>query len=223
MTAAFVESNVKLVDNLYKSMVLKTLSYTIPVILIICLFAPVIVPFLFSEKYAESVPYFQLYLFTFIFSAMGNGLALRATGQTKHSFYAYLYSLILIIPVTFFGIKYFALNGAIVSAVFSSVLPRILLTKYDISVLKCKVTDLLPLKEIGQIILISLLLIIPFGIMQYSLPLNIWIVAFCICVYIACVFAVETYFNLFVFTKTEINNYLGWALTTLRIRQSPFK
>ena len=221
MSVAFAQSNMQLVKDLYKSLVLKTLSYTIPIVFIICLFSPVIVPFLFSEKYVQSVPYFQLFLFTFIFSAMGNGLVLRASGQTKRSLKAYTYSLIFVIPITYFGIRYYQLNGAIVSAFIGSVLPRFLLTKYDITVMKCNMTDIFPLKEIGKIILISVLMIIPFFIIKYFFSINILVAALCITVYIFCVFAAETYFNLFIISKKEMCNYRNRALITLRLRQVP--
>ncbi len=208
MAVAFADSDLKLSLELYKSMVLKTLSYTVPVIFIVALFSPVIVPFLFSNKYMESVPYFQIYLFTFIFSAMGNGIALRASGETRRSLYAYLYSLIFIVPFTFFAIKQFGLNGAIVSAVLSSILPRILLTKYDLIILNCKLNEIFPWKEMMKILLISILYLIPFYFLIQYFTINIILSLLCISVYLILVVITEIHNNLFVITKRESKIYI---------------
>ena len=80
MSVAYKEKNLDGLIRLYHSMVSKTLSYTVPIIFIIILFADPIVPFVFSDKYAESIPYFQIYLLTFIVSSIGCGNILRATG-----------------------------------------------------------------------------------------------------------------------------------------------
>jgi O-antigen/teichoic acid export membrane protein len=208
MAKAVHDSNFELVKSLYNSMVLKTLCYTIPVIFIVVLFAPVIIPFLFSEKYIQSTPYFQIYLFTFIFSAMGNGIVLRATGETGKSLYAFLYSLIFIIPLTYFSIKYYKLNGAIISAFISSVLPRIFLTKYDMSALKCSLREIFPWKSIGQISLISILVLVPFIILTQYFMIKIVIAILCIVIYLSSVFLIELYFGFFLISKEEALSYV---------------
>ena len=109
MSVAYKEKNLDGLIGLYHSMVLKTLSYTIPMIFIIMLFADPIIPFLFSDKYVDSIPYFQIYLLTFIVQSVGCGNILRATGETKYSLRAYIYTAIVMIPFTYFAIKYFYL------------------------------------------------------------------------------------------------------------------
>jgi O-antigen/teichoic acid export membrane protein len=208
MSSAFHDSNIQLVKDLYKSLVSKTLSYTIPVVLIIVVFAPVIVPFLFSDKYIDSVPYFQIYLFTFIFSAMGNGVVLRSTDQTKKSLYAYLYSLIFIIPLVYFAIKFYGLNGAIISAFISSVLPRFFLTRYDLAVLKISVFEIFPWRQIGKIFLISSVLLIPFFLLIQFFTVKILAAILCILIYLGSVFLIETICDVFLISKEELLKYI---------------
>lgn len=215
MSSAFHDSNIQQVKELYKSMVSKTLSYTIPLVLIVVVFAPVIVPFLFSEKYVESIPYFQIYLFTFIFSAMGNGLVLRSTGETRKSLYAYLYSLIFIIPFTYFAIKFYGLNGAIISAFISSVLPRFFLTGFDLAVLRISISEIFPWKDIAKIVSISLLFSLPFVAITQLFTLNILLSILSIIVYIISVFLIEANYNVFIITKKELVGYFN--------RYSPIK
>lgn len=208
MSKAYHEANIDEVKNLYRSMVLKTLSYTIPVVLIVIVFSPVIVPFIFSDKYVGSVPYFQIYLLTFVFVSMGNGLVLRATGRTKKSLYAYLYSLIFIIPVTYFGIKWYGLNGAIVSALISNILPRIFLTWYDKNVLGVPLSHIFPWKSIFKIILISSLVIIPFFLAEYFFALSIIIIVPLVLIYAILVFLIEAHYKVFLISKADIWMYV---------------
>lgn len=62
MATAFKQNDSVGVIGLYHSMVTKTLSYTVPIVLVIILFADPIIPYVFSEKYIASIPYFQIYL-----------------------------------------------------------------------------------------------------------------------------------------------------------------
>lgn len=208
MSSAFHEQNFQEVKDLNKSLVSKTLSYTIPVVLIVVVFSPVIVPFLFSEKYIASIPYFQIYLFTFIFSAMGNGIVLRSTGETKKSLYAYLYSLIFIIPFTYFAIKHYGLNGAIISAFISSVLPRFFLTAFDLAVLRITISEIFPWKQMGKMVLISTVLLIPFIIVINIFNINIVLAILLIMIYLSIVFLVEAHFQVFLISKEEIFKYV---------------
>lgn len=207
MSNAFFETDFLQVKNLYNSLVLKTLCYTVPIIFIIVVFAPIIVPFLFSDKYEDSIPYFQVYLFTFIFSALGSGIVLRSTGETRKSLYAYLYSLILIIPIAYFGIKWYGLNGAIFSAVISNILPRVLLTYYDFNVLGITIKQIFPWRQMMKIFFISFLLLIPFLAITLFFKLNIFSAMPLILVYVILVFLIEAHYGVFLISKKEIWSY----------------
>lgn len=209
MTEAYSKKDIGNVVNLYKSMVSKTLSYTIPIVMIICLYADKIIPFIFSEKYIESVFYFQLYLVTFIFSALGNGNILKATGNTSRILYSYVFSLIVIIPSTYMLIKYFALNGAILSAVLGSVLPRIFLTFYDMRIVSVQMIDFFPWSEIVKMSIISAIFVIPFIILKYFIQMNIFYVSMCIILYLFFVFICQIKYNVFIISGDDLRKYIS--------------
>lgn len=213
MAAAFKKNDHSNVIALYHSMVSKTLSYTIPIVLIIILFADPIIPFVFSLKYTESIPYFQLYLLTFIVSSIGCGNILRATGETKKSLSAYIYSAIILVPFTYFSIKYYYLNGAIVSAIIGSILPKILLSIYDAKTMKLSIVNLFPWKTILKISLISVLTLVPFILIYFIVGhQNFWISLVWIILYLIIVFCIQMYFKVFVISYTSllvgINNFI---------------
>ena len=204
MAAAYKSNDLNNVITLYHSMVSKTLSYTIPIVLIVILFADPIIPFVFSSKYIDSIPYFQLYLLTFIVSSIGCGNILRATGETRKSLLAYVYTAIILIPFTYLAIKFYYLNGAIVAAILGSILPKLLLSMYDAKAIRISIFRLYPWKIISKIFLISILILIPFiFIYLYVGHQNFWLSLVWIVLYLIIVSWVQMYNNVFVI------NYAG--------------
>lgn len=199
MSAAFKSDDLNTAIALYHSMVSKTLSYTIPIVLIVILFADPIIPFVFSSKYLDSIPYFQLYLLTFIVSSIGCGNILRATGETRKSLYAYIYTAIILIPFTYLVIKYYYLNGAIVAAMLGSILPKLLLSMYDARAMKISIFRLYPWKIILKIFFISILVLIPFVLIYlYVGHQNFWLSLIWIVLYLIIVSYIQMYNNVFV-------------------------
>ena len=208
MVIAHKNSDIYQVKALYHSMVSKTLSYTIPLISVIILFADPIVPFVFSSKYIASIPYFRIYLITFIIGAVGCGNMLRITGETKKSLYAYLYSAIFIVPFTYFSIKYYSLNGAIVSAVLGNILPKIILSRYDMKTLSVSLADLYPWKVIFKQIAISCITLVPFVFLYVTYAMNFWSAVCCIVVYLGVVSMLEMYFGVFIISFDDLKSYI---------------
>ena len=208
MVIAHKNSDRYQVKALYHSMVSKTLSYTIPLILVIILFADPIVPFVFSSKYIASIPYFRIYLITFIIGAVGCGNMLRVTGETKKSLYAYLYSAIFIIPFTYFSIKYYSLNGAIVSAVLGNILPKIILSRYDMKALSVSLFDLYPWKVIFKQIAISCIALVPFVFLYLTCAIHFWSAVCCLIVYLGVVSILEMCFGVFIISFDDLKSYI---------------
>ncbi len=57
---------------------------------------------------------------------LGVGLILRASGETKFTFRAYLFSALMTIPLTFFLISHYGVWGAMSSAILSFVWPYVI-------------------------------------------------------------------------------------------------
>ena len=210
MSASYKCLDVRKLIYLYHSMVLKTLSYTVPIIFIVMLFAGVIIPFVFSEKYVESTPYFQIYLSTFIIQSIGAGNILRATGETKYSLKAYIYTAIFILPLTYFLIKYFYLSGAIVSATIAAILPKVLLSFYDAKVLNISVFMLYPWRDICKILIISFVCLLPFVYISFlDLKIGFGILILFISVYLVITFLIQMYYKVFVITYDDLTSYFS--------------
>lgn len=208
MSVAYKEKNLDGLIGLYHSMVSKTLSYTVPIIFIVILFADPIVPYVFSGKYAESIPYFQIYLLTFIVSSIGCGNILRATGETKHSLMAYVYTALVMIPFTYFAIKFYYLNGAITSAAIGAVFPKLLLSVYDARSIRKSVLAIYPWKNMMNITLISLLVLIPFILIYvYVGHDNFWMSLIWISCYLLLTFALQLRYGVFVITWKDLMLY----------------
>jgi len=143
-------------------------------------------------------------LLTFIVSSIGCGNILRATGETRKSLLAYVYTAIILIPFTYLAIKFYYLNGAIVAAILGSILPKLLLSMYDAKAIRISIFRLYPWKIISKIFLISILILIPFiFIYLYVGHQNFWLSLVWIVLYLIIVSWVQMYNNVFVI------NYAG--------------
>ena len=173
------EKNQVEILNSYKAFVTKTLSFSLPVILTGCLFSPQIINFIFSSKYHAAIPFFRLYLLTFIFGMMGAGTILRAIGKTQYSMYAYLISAIMGIPTTYLLIQNYGIWGAISSAMINTILPKLIQIIFECRLMKCSFTDYLPWVNLFKIVGISVVLLAPIVasvfFIQWNIPLAITI------------------------------------------------
>lgn len=210
MATAFKQNDSVGVIGLYHSMVTKTLSYTVPIVLVIILFADPIIPYVFSEKYIASIPYFQIYLLTFIVSSVGCGNILRATGETKKSLMAYIYTAVFLVPFTYFAIKFFSLNGAITAATAGAILPKVLLSLYDARAIGVRLGRLFPWAQIGRIFTTSFACLIPF-ILGYCFlgHHNFWLSLCWIAAYLLLAFALQMYYGVFIISYDDLRRYLG--------------
>jgi O-antigen/teichoic acid export membrane protein len=190
---------------LYKNMVIKTLAFSVPIIMIVTLNANEIITFLFTKKYADATPLFQMYLLSFIFVMMGAGLILRASGNTKYIIRAFLYASIITIPATYFLMKNFGTFGGMGGALLSIILPKIYQIKKEIEITESTLLSFLPLKIMGKIFLISLIVIIPFAYLRFFLlERNILNVIFTSTVYLLIIAAIEIRMNVFIIGKEKL-------------------
>jgi O-antigen/teichoic acid export membrane protein len=203
-------NNRNLVDFIksYKNLVYKTFSFTFPLILIVWLFSKQIIIFLFTYKYIEAVPLFRIFLLSFIILPLGAGLILRCTGNTKKTLYSYLFSSIISLPLTFILINYYELYGAIISSVISSALPIIFLIHEEKKILKISLLKLLPIKQMSIIIIISILLLIPFIILNNTYSIEIIQMSLISILYLFLVSITQIKLNVFIIDLNEIKNII---------------
>lgn len=203
MSSAFKEGAIETVKSLYKRFVVQTLSFSLPIIGIVCLFSPQIITFLFSEKYIDSVPFFRLYVLTFILGMVGSGTILRAIGKTKLSMKAFALSTIICIPLTFYAISKFGIWGAIACAMMNTMLPKIFQIGFECKALKSSLKDYFPLRDIFRITSISFMFLVPIIALNTFVNLNLILCILISIIYLGLVYYFEIKHNVFIVDKQK--------------------
>lgn len=218
MASAHQQNNPTKVLNLYKNFVVQTLSFSLPIIIIVFIFTPQIITTLFSEKYIDSIPFFRIYILTFVIAMIGGGTILRAIGKTKYSLKSYVYSTIICVPITYFLISQFGIWGAITSATINAIIPRIFQITSEIKQMNAKLSDYFPWKSIFNIILISTSIAIPIIITAslYYIS-NIFLCLFITIAYLTITYSLEIKYNIFLIDKKTVLNKLNFLYKKIKI------
>ncbi len=204
MTTSFSLGDKKTALMYYKAMVVKTLSFSVPIILIVSLYAEQIIVILFTEKYKDATPLFQMYLMSFFFIMIGSGLILRSCGKTKYSMYAFVFASFITIPSTYFLVKNYGSFGAMCGALLSIILPKFYQIKKEIEFTDSTFRTFLPWKEIGFIFLVSFVSILPFILIKHFTSNHILNVILNIMVYVIIVYSLEIKLNIFIIENEKL-------------------
>jgi O-antigen/teichoic acid export membrane protein len=216
MSLKYKENNISELLEIYKSLVVKTYSFSIPAIFIVYLYSNKLISFLFTSNYIDAVPLFRTYLLSILVFMLGSGLILRASGKTKYTLRSYIISSIVVIPLTYFMIRYIGIWGAMTGALISITMPRILNLAVEIKILNSNLRSFFPWRKFGYIFLISALSVIPFVIMEQFLHYGILLTAVFGCTYLVIVSLVEIRYNLFVFDSVTIKSKIETGLDKVR-------
>jgi O-antigen/teichoic acid export membrane protein len=215
MSAKHHENKPNEISEIYKSLVTKTYSFSIPAIVLMSLYAKRIIVLFFTSKYVDAVPLFRLYILTFLVFMLGAGLILRATDRTTYSLKAYFYSSLVTLPLTFFLIKYYGLWGGLISAMVSIMLPKVVQLHYEMGLLKSNVFSYFPWKKFMTIALISFVTIIPFVLLEYFVAYSDVYMAFLGAIYLLIVSLLEIKFEVFVFDNISIGSIVKGLSTRM--------
>lgn len=209
MSAAYKENKIQEIVSLAQSYVTRLMSFSIPVVLGVFVFANVLFEFLFPPEYAKAVPFFRVYVFSFVFGALGAGLVLRATGKTRLTLKAFLRSSVIFLPFAYFSIRYYGTWGAITTAMLGILLPKIFQISFEMKVLNVSFWEYLPWKKIGSIILISIVFLLPVALLNHFVKLNIFVAGAVGVVYVLAVWWMELKRGLFIVNKETLTDYLS--------------
>ncbi len=209
MSAKHHENKPHEILNLYKSLVTKTYSFSIPAIALVSLYAERIIVLFFTDKYIDAVPLFRIYILTFLIFMLGAGLFLRATDRTIYSLKAYFYSSLFTLPLTYFLIKYFGLWGGLTSAMVSIILPKSIQLKMEMKLINSTIFSYFPWLKFLNIAIIALVSIIPFALAEYFLEYGDFVAALFGVSYLLIVSLVEIKFGLFVFDGVSIESIIS--------------
>lgn len=217
MVKCFGNGEVEKAHSLYKDMVIKTMSFSVPIILIVCVNAKELVTFLFTDKYADATILFQMYLVSFVFVMLGAGLILRASGHTKFIIRAFLFSSIITIPATYLLIKSYGSIGAMSGALLSIILPKIYQVKKEIDITQSTLVTFLPWNNIGKIFIVSILCLIPFIYIKYLLlEYNIIIAIVTSIIYLCIVSIIEMKLQIFIISKAKVYHIINRIKAKIR-------
>lgn len=198
--------------KLLKTLEFKAVSFSFPVVFAVCLYADKIITLIYSEKYLDSIPYFRVFIFALLFQILASGLIVRASGQTRICLYTSLISIAVVVPVTFWGIKYYGAWGGIFSVMLGRLVQRFAYAFYEIKIVNSTWKDYLPWKQFGIIFSISFLLVLPLVLLRHFVDLNVFVCGALSCVYIAAVYLLEIHLEVFVVDRTTsislLNKYL---------------
>lgn len=204
MAAKHHENKPNEISEIYKSLVTKTYSFSIPAIVLVSLYAERIIVLFFTDKYIEAVPLFRIYILTFLIFMLGAGLILRATDRTIYSLKAYFYSSLVTLPLTYFLIKFYGLWGGLISAILSIVTPKTVQLFMEMKLLNSNVFSYFPWKKFFHIALIALVSIIPFVLIENYFEYGDVVAALFGVLYLVIVSLLEIKFGLFVFDGISI-------------------
>lgn len=208
MATEYKNGTIEQVKNLYQRFVVQTLSFSLPVIGVVCLFSPQIIQFLFSEKYMDAVPFFRLYVLTFILGMVGSGTILRAVGKTKLSMKAFALSSIICIPMTFVLINRYGIWGAISSAMLNTMLPKLFQIFFECKILNSSLSNYFPTKEISKLLGISAFLLLPLTLINIFHELSLINCIILSIIYLLLVYSWEVYINIFIIDRAKVINLL---------------
>lgn len=175
MSKAYHENDHNGILSLYRTFVIKTLSFSLPLILAVIVFSKPLIVFLFTDKYIESVPFFQVYVLTFIVAMLGAGTILRSINKTRMSLTAYALSAIVFVPATYILIRQYGMWGAMGSALIGNLLPRFIQIIMEMKIMKCSFSEYFPLKKILFILLVCFGLIVPVFIIHMLFSPNFFL------------------------------------------------
>lgn len=209
MANSYRDGDKKETLELYQSFCSKLLSFSAPLILVVFLFANEIFSFLFSPIYISAVPFFRIYIFSFLIGALGAGTVIRASGKTILTLRAYLYSLVVYLPFSYVSIRKYGVWGAIITAMLGIIVPKLFQIFYEKNILSVSIKEYMPWRRFGTIIIISILLIIPISLGHYFYHFNVWMAFGISAVYLCIVYYIEIKRGLFLINYETLHTVLN--------------
>lgn len=208
MTKEYQKKNINEVIALYKAFVNKTLSFSIPIILIVFLFSKEIICFLFTDDYVQAVPLFRAYILYFIVAMIGSGTVLRASGKTMYSMHAYFVSCIICLPIIYFLVKEFKMSGAMSGAMLGLILPKFIQMYFELKILNVTLRKYLDWNVILLVSIISFTVLLPYCLFYYYYQIGFGLCVLLALSYLGISYMIELHFNVFVVDKAHLKKIM---------------
>lgn len=132
--------------------------FLLPIMAFLLFYASDFINFMYTSKYADSVFPFTAYLFFLPIRIVFYGSIFMALGKTKLVFYRSIVDTILTTLLCYIFVKYFGFYGAVFAPLITLYLWTVPYNLFTIGKnFNCSAINVLPLKEIGKILLVSLI------------------------------------------------------------------
>ena len=165
MAKKIKEGDIKSALDLFQKSATVSASFLLPIMTFLFIYAEQFIQLLYSNKYAESVLPFRIYLFMLPVRIVFYGSAFIAFGKTKAVLYRSIISLILTAVFAYLMTQWIGYVGAAIATVAISYIWAI---PYNLVVLakefESKPFSVIPFKEVGLILLIAIIAGIPTAI-----------------------------------------------------------
>ena len=209
MTKGYQEGRLDEVRDLYQDFVVKTLSFSTPVILAVSLFAEEVIGLLYPAEYLPSSPFFRIYSLTFLTAMLGAGTILRAVGKTHYSLFAYAISALAGLPSTYFLFFSYGIHGAIWGAVINICLPRFIQMFIEARQADATFANYLNWKRIGFVLGWGIILLVPLIVIKLLVHPSVWICIVLSGVYVILAYLLYVRKDVFLLSKTTVQRSLA--------------
>lgn len=191
---------------LYGNFVIKVLSFSVPIILVVALYSEEIVEFLYTDSYILSAPYFRLYTLTSFASILGAGTILRSMGKTKEAMFAFVLTCFIGLPSTYVLILNYGTSGAIWGSVINIMLPRFIQIAMEVHATKSDLHNYLPWKKIAIIFFNSIVFLLPLILVKCIWHFSIWFCMTQSVIYLFIIYSILIYKSLFIVDGVMVRN-----------------
>jgi O-antigen/teichoic acid export membrane protein len=205
MAEKYHENKPDEISAIYKSLVTKTYSFSLPAIAIVSLYAERIIRLFFTDKYMDAVPLFRVYILIFLIFMLGAGLILRATDKTIYSLKAYFFSSLFTLPFTYFMVKHNGIWGGLISAMVSIIVPKAIQLHIEMKQVNSNIFKYFPWKKFFYIAVIAGMCLVPFMLIEYFFDYADGMVVIFSAIYLHLVSLLEIRFKLFVFEIDSVD------------------
>lgn len=174
---AYKDKNISEILQTWHRSIRLMAAFIYPCCLFLICTAPLLIPALFSEKYAGSVIIFQIYSLGLLSRISTFDIIMRAIGRTKGIFWITLMSVIVNLILTFLFMSWWGLIGAPIATVLTMLAMRISYLKAITGYFNIKINDVFPWASILKSLICACFSSIPV-IFLYQYSFNVWLQLF---------------------------------------------
>jgi len=171
---AYKNKNIDEILDIWHGAIRLMAAFIYPSCLFLIFTAPLLIPAIFSDKYASSVIIFQIYTLGLLSRISTFDIIMRAIGRTKAILWITLFSVIVNLILTYWFMSLWGLMGAPIATVITMLAMRIGYLKAITGYFDISLNAVFPWASLGKSLLASVVSAIPVFYML-SWNINVWI------------------------------------------------